>query len=93
MVARTEQGRFALGNAGGPGRPKRKSEAEYIAVLCEAVPLEEWRKVCERALKDALNGNAKARDFLAHYLIDNNLAARVEALETVLKLRKLEDDR
>jgi hypothetical protein len=66
---RDELGRFAAGNPGGPGRPRRTIEREYLAALGEAVSLADWRDVVARALADAKNGDGKARDWLAKYLL------------------------
>jgi hypothetical protein len=66
---RHDNGRFALGNRGGPGRPRRTVEAQYLTALREAVSLETWNKVCETAVAQAVAGDAKAREWLAHYVI------------------------
>ncbi len=87
MTDRNAAGQFAQGNSGGPGRPRRAVEQEYLAILRETVPLDAWKAICERAAKDAKAGNPKAREWLSRYLLDGNLAARVEILETVLRLR------
>jgi hypothetical protein len=64
-----------LGNRGGPGRPRRTVEAQYLLALREAVPLETWNKVCETAVAQAVAGDAKAREWLANYLIGKPLQA------------------
>ncbi len=66
---RDKQGRFVKGSSGGPGRPKRATEQEYLATLGEAVSLADWREVVVRAMSDAKTGDAKAREWLAKYLI------------------------
>jgi hypothetical protein len=66
---RDQQGRFALGNPGGPGRPRRAVERDYLAALSTAVPLEEWREIVKAAVAAAKQGDAKARDWLCRYLI------------------------
>lgn len=66
---RDQAGRFAAGNPGGPGRPRRAVEREYLAVLGEAVPLDAWRDVVARALADAQAGDAAARNWLSKYLL------------------------
>jgi len=66
---RTSKGRFAVGNKGGPGRPRRATERHYIAVLTEEVSPETWRAICRRAAKDAKAGDARARDWIARYLL------------------------
>ena len=40
-----------------------------ISVVIDEVPLSEWRLVVTKALQDAKDGDAKARDWLAQYLI------------------------
>ena len=63
------RGRFAQGNEGGPGRPRRTVEREYLAALSESVSLDDWREVCKRAVADARKGDGKARDWLTGYLL------------------------
>ncbi len=62
-------GRFAKGNPGGPGRPRRTVEREYLATLADAVSLDDWRQIVGRAVVDAKDGDAKARDWLTRYLL------------------------
>jgi len=50
---RTDNGRFAPGNPGGPGRPRRAIESEYLATLGDAVSLDDWREIVTRAVSDA----------------------------------------
>src|SRR5437762_975939 len=71
MVANGRQtnGRFATGNPGGPGRPRRAVEREYLAALSDVVSLDTWREIVGRAVDDAKRGNAKARDWLAKHLL------------------------
>ena len=71
-VSRRSRGKFAVGNPGGPGRPRRAVETEYLATLNEAVPLEDWRAVVERALADAKQGDPKAREWLSKYLLEGD---------------------
>lgn len=61
-------GRFSVGNPGGPGRPRRAVEADYLAALSDAVSVDRWRKIVERALSDAEQGDPKAREWLSAYL-------------------------
>jgi hypothetical protein len=63
-------GKFAPGNAGGPGRPRRAVEVEYLAALNEVVSLEDWREIVRDAVRQAKFGDSKAREWLAKYLID-----------------------
>jgi hypothetical protein len=68
-TARTGGGRFAAGNRGGPGRPRRAVETDYLRTLTEDCPLERWSRIVHRAVDDAETGDAKAREWLARYLI------------------------
>ena len=65
---------FQKGWKGGPGRKpggdgSRTIRREYLSALVKKVPLDEWEKVCEKALEDAKAGDAHARLFLAQYLM------------------------
>jgi len=53
----------------GKPMPRRPIEREYLATLNAAVPLDTWRAICKRAADDALAGDAKARDWLAKWLL------------------------
>lgn len=69
MEYRNADGTFKQGWPGGPGRPRRTVESEYLASLSDAVSLADWRQVVDRALADAVAGDAKARDWLSRYLL------------------------
>jgi hypothetical protein len=58
----------AMGNNGNPAG-RRPIEREYLATLNAAVPLDTWQAICKRAADDALAGDAKARDWLAKWLL------------------------
>lgn len=66
---RDENGRFASGNPGGPGRPPRPIETQYLATIGDRVSLKAWGEVVDRALADAKAGNAAAREWLTRHLI------------------------
>ncbi len=68
-TGRNSNGRFAIGNAGGPGRPRRAAERDYLLALTRECPLEKWQAICRRAVADAERGDAKARDWLSRYLL------------------------
>lgn len=68
-MTRDEKGRFASGNGGGPGRPKRATETEYLNATIESVSLADWKKIARKAKDDAINGDATARKWLSDYLI------------------------
>ena len=75
MSERNELGQFVEGNHGGPGRPRRAIETEYLKVLSDAVPLDAWRKIVDRAVSDAQDGDAKAREWLAQYVTGKDPAS------------------
>jgi hypothetical protein len=66
---RDGNGRFAAGNSGGPGRPRRAVEQDYLATLVNAVPLARWMRIVDRAAEDAERGDPKARQWLSEYLL------------------------
>jgi hypothetical protein len=66
---RDAHGRFAPGHPGGPGRPRRTVEFDYLTVLSSAVPLDRWRRIVERAATDAEGGDSRAREWLSGYLL------------------------
>jgi hypothetical protein len=68
-AGRTRDGKFAAGNPGGPGRPRRAAEREYLTVLAEACSLDDWRAIVATAVASARNGDPKARAWLASYLV------------------------
>ncbi|MCE9556263.1 MAG: hypothetical protein K8T91_23180 [Planctomycetes bacterium] len=97
-------GTFAKGNPGGPGRPRREREREYLAVLSEAVPLEKWRAIVERAVVDATAGDARSRDWISKYLVPEVLpeleqeeVPREQQIESILarlsRLRLLKESK
>jgi hypothetical protein len=62
-------GRFAPGNPGGPGRPRRAVERQYLAALSDAISLEAWQEIVKATVVAAKQGDPKARDWLTRYLI------------------------
>ena len=47
---RDNKGRFVKGNPGGPGRPSRASEQEYLDMLKDRIPPERWAQMVERLI-------------------------------------------
>jgi hypothetical protein len=83
-TGRDDNGRFAKGNPGGPGRPRRAVETDYLAALSEVVPFERWREIVETAVDQAVSGDAKAREWLSNYLAgkpSGNALRRLAAAE------------
>jgi hypothetical protein len=72
--SRDAYGRWQKGISGNPeGRLPRQTESEYLEVTMATVSTERWAEVVEQALQDALGDNiharARAREWLAKYLI------------------------
>lgn len=55
------KGKFAVGNPGGPGRPGRGIEQQYLDVFFAIVTPQRWGEVVTVALEDATNGSVTAR--------------------------------
>jgi hypothetical protein len=70
-AGRTGKGRFTFGNPGGPGRPRRVAERDYLVMLTDECPPETWQRICRRAVEDALAGDRHAREWLSRYLLGN----------------------
>lgn len=77
---RNTDGTFAPGNSGGPGRPPRATEREYLKAVLDACPPDTWAEIVARAVADAKAGDGQARAWLASYLVGkpsaNHTAAR-----------------
>jgi hypothetical protein len=66
---RNSDGTFSTGNAGGPGRPRRAIELEYLAAVADACRPERWTRIVEAACVAAEAGDDKARQWLSKYLL------------------------
>ena len=66
---RNRNGTFAVGNPGGPGRPPRHVETEYLAATLAACSVQDWREIISKAVQAAKGGDDKARLFLANYIL------------------------
>ncbi len=47
----------------------RRTESDYMAVMLEAVTLDDWRSIVSVTVEAAKAGDAQARGFLASYLV------------------------
>jgi hypothetical protein len=93
LKGRAAGGRFAVGNPGGPGRPKRETERQYLDALRRGVPMEEWEKVVARALADAKRGDAKAREWLSKYLVGDDPLVMLDVLDRLEELESTQPQR
>jgi hypothetical protein len=69
MSDRDASGRFAPGNPGGPGRPPRQTETEYLRAVQRACSVEDVTAIAARAVWQARGGDARAREWLSRYLL------------------------
>ncbi len=86
---RGQNGRFQVGNSGGPGRPPRQTELQYLVAISEACDVEKFRQIVAAAVDAAVAGDDKARSWLSSYLVGNANAkatslSRVEFAERQL---------
>ena len=61
---RDGKGRFTKGNPGGPGRPARATEEEYLLALRDTIPLERWQRMIEK-IADHIEETGSIRAFVA----------------------------
>ena len=77
---------FAKGNPFGgahprAGRPKRAVEARYLKALSEAISMEDWLAIIQKAVEQARTGERHARAWLSNYLMGTpiqRIAAEVD---------------
>jgi hypothetical protein len=95
MIDRSENGRFAPGNAGGPGRPRKLVERAYLEFAANACTPEDWVAIVDRAVEDAKAGDARARSWLTKILVGDDPHAvaeineRIEVMNDFLEQRGL----
>lgn len=77
---KANKGSFKKGNPGGPGRPRRETEREYLEATLGVVSLADWKAVVRKALKDAKAGDHRAREFLAKHLLPKDAGDIFDAL-------------
>lgn len=85
---RDTKGRFAAGSKGGPGRPRRAVERDYLVKSSDCISLDDWGQIVKKAVQNAKKGDARAREFVARFVIGNpgtlqELAAKEAAGLTV----------
>jgi len=83
-TTRTDRGRFARGNPGGPGRPRRQTEAAYLRVMMDACPLDAWEAIVRAAVARAEAGDHQARQWLTRYLVGEAEATAPRPTEVLI---------
>src|SRR4029077_5185043 len=63
----------------------RRTEADYMGVLLDAVPLEEWREVVSATVAAAKAGDATARAWLAQIFVGKPAATAPAPLTVVVQ--------
>ena len=49
--------------------PSMTKEHQYLATLANTCTIEDWRKICEKAVTCARDGDHRARDWICKYLV------------------------
>lgn len=73
---RDASGKFIKGKPGGPGRPPRATEAEYLDALKESLPLDRFKKIVDAYAKRAERGDTRAAEVLFKHVLPQ--VSRVE---------------
>lgn len=66
---RDAAGRWAPGNPGGPGRPRRAVESDYMRALTDRVTPDVWRDIIDAVVDAARGGDMRAVAWLSRYLL------------------------
>lgn len=96
---RNANGTFTKGNqhAKGHGRPKRETELQYLEIAKGSISLESFQQICERAVQDAMGGDAQARTWITKLVfpeaisfteLHKRLAVQDEDIEVDIETRK-----
>ncbi len=87
LEGRDENGKFAKGNKGGPGRKTVVQERRLLSVLQENVSEEDWGAITRKAVEDAKAGDDRARAWLSRYCLPNiNDPEKEDGVETLSDL-------
>ena len=90
MEGRNERGQFttghkhSVGNKG--GRPRRAREERYAEIMLSTCSFADWRKIVQVAVRQALEGDHRARAWLTDRLlgtVTSKLEARIDMRETL----------
>lgn len=69
MAERNDKGQFVPGSGGGPGRPKRRTEDQYLDATIARVTIKDWREIVDKAVSQAKRGDSRARAWLSDYVL------------------------
>jgi hypothetical protein len=81
VADRDARGRFGKGNPGGPGRPKRSIEQQYLDAAIGVVSITAWKAIIRKAVKQAKQGDFRGREWLGNLMMgrDPILAQKLAA--------------
>lgn len=78
---RDHRGRFVPGHTyKSGGRPRRATELTFLKKLRDVVTEEAWQQIVHSAISAAIDGDAKARDWLSNYLLGPPTGSRLVEL-------------
>ena len=63
----------------------RRTEADYMGTLLDAVPLEDWREIVAATVAAAKGGDPSARAWLGQYLVGKPAAAAPTPLTVIVQ--------
>lgn len=95
MLARLENGRFARGNAGGPGNPFAKKTARFKRILLDSVSDKDLQAITKKLVAQAKKGDLAATRLVLDRLVGKSTAeplagaADVELTEGELQAARL----
>lgn len=69
MAKRDSKGRFVKGWNGGPGRPKKEIEQDYMDATIRSVSISDWEAIVSKAIAQAIKGDTAARKWLSDNLV------------------------
>lgn len=67
IVKRGARGRFVKGHCGGPGRPRRQTEVEYLTTMRETISLQDWAEMVRAMVARAKKGDVQAFQCLCKF--------------------------
>ena len=86
---RNASGRFAKGNAGGPGNPYGRKVAKLRSAMLQAVTQADMKAIVKKLVDEAKGGNVRAaKEVIDRCLgkpIEPDLIERIERLESFLE--------
>lgn len=78
-----ENGKFAKGNPGGPGRPFRRQQ-RFLVTLNDSVSDSQWKTIIATAVTQAMEGDRYARDWLSKWLLGQPETIPVDEKRTII---------